>query len=83
MLAHEIDDELSHMLIYVDDVKDNRFSEIILYITSPDKSILLFKGDFTVESLKKVGELSEQDRKRRIKEKREKGKDDSYLLHLK
>ena len=83
MLAHEIDDELSHMFIYVDDVKDNRFSELILYITSPDKSILFFKGDFTVESLKKVGELSEQDRKRRIKEKHEKGKDDSYLQHLK
>lgn len=81
-LAHEINDELSHMFIYVDSVKDNRFSELILYITSPDQTILFFKGDFTVESLKKVGELSEQDRKRRIKEKHEKGKDDSYLQHL-
>ncbi|MBR5300743.1 MAG: hypothetical protein IKU36_10930 [Bacteroidales bacterium] len=82
MLAHEIDDELSHMLIYVDEVKGNRFTELILYITSPDQTILYFRGDFTVEALMKVGELSEQDRKKRIKNKREGGQDDSYLQYV-
>ena len=81
MLAHEIDDELSHMLIYVDKVKDNNFTELILYITGPDRTILYFRGDFTVEALMKVGELSEQDRKRRIKTKRETGQDNSYLQY--
>ena len=81
MLAHKIDDELSHMLIYVDEVKGNRFTELILYITSPDQTILYFRGDFTVEALMKVGELSEQDRKKRIKTKRETGQDDSYLQY--
>ena len=82
MLAHEIDDELSHMLIYVDEVKGNRFTELILYITSPDQTILYFRGDFTVEALMKVGELSEQDRKKRIKTRREGGQDDSYLQYV-
>ena len=82
-LAHEINDELSHMLIYVHELKDNRFEELILYITSPDPNILLFRGDFTVEGLMKVGKLSEQDRKKRIKAKHETGQDDSYLQHIK
>ena len=81
MLAHEIDDELSHMLIYVNEVNDNRFTELILYITGPDRTILYFRGDFTVEGLMRVGELSEQDRKKRIKTKRETGQDDSYLQY--
>ena len=82
-LAHEINDELSHMLIYVHGLEGNRFEELILYITSPEPSILLFRGDFTVEGLMKVGELSEQDRKKRIKTKHETGQDDSYLQHIK
>ena len=80
-LAHEINDELSHMLIYIDQVKGNRFNELVLYVTRPDPAIMYFRGSFTVESLMKVGELSEQDRKRRIQEKRENGKNDSYLQY--
>ena len=82
MLVKEIDDELSHMLIYVNGVEGDRFNELILYIISPDKTLLYFRGDFTVDGLMKVGELSEQDRKRRIKNKRENGEDDSYLQVL-
>ena len=81
LLAHEINDELSHMLIYIDQVKGNRFNELVLYVTRPDPAIMYFRGSFTVESLMKVGELSEQDRKRRIQEKRENGKNDSYLQY--
>ncbi len=61
--VREIDDERSTMTIYIDVPKDDRFSEIILYNTRPDPSIILFMGDFTVESLIKVGEASEQERK--------------------
>ena len=83
MLVKEIDDELSHMLIYVGGLEGKMFNELILYIISPDQTLLYFRGDFTEEGLMKVGELSEQDRKRRIKNKRENGEDDSYLQILK
>lgn len=82
MLAHEIDDELSHMLIYVDDIKGNRFTELIIYTTSPDQTIIYFRGDFTVESLMRVGELSDQQRKKRIRNRQEGGQDDSYMQYV-
>ena len=63
ILVKQIDDEKSTMDIYIDTPQDERFSEIVLYNTRPEASILLFMGDFTVESLIKVGEASEQERK--------------------
>ena len=63
--VNEIDDESYHMLIYIDEVKGESFSEIILYTTSPDKSVMVFTGDFTIDSLKKVGEISDQQRQER------------------
>ena len=62
-LVREIDDERSKMDIYIDTPEDDKFSEIILYHTHPEPSIMLFVGNFTVESLIKVGEMSEQQRK--------------------
>ena len=62
-LVREIDDERSKMDIYIDTPQNDRFSEIILYHTRPEPSIMLFVGNFTVESLVKVGEVSEQQRK--------------------
>lgn len=62
-LVKEIDDEKSTMTIYIDTPQNDRFSEIVLYNTKPEASIMLFVGDFTVESLIKVGEVSEQQRK--------------------
>lgn len=70
MLVREIDDELSHMFIYIDTPQKDRFTELILYTKSPDIKIMLFEGDFTVEDLMKVGELSVQDRKQRIRDRR-------------
>ena len=61
-LVQKIDDEKSTMDIYIDTPKGDRFSEIILYNIKPEASIMLFMGDFTVESLIKVGEASEQER---------------------
>ena len=62
-LVREIDDERSKMDIYIDTPEDDKFSEIILYHTRPEPYIMLFVGNFTVESLIKVGEMSEQQRK--------------------
>lgn len=63
----EIDDPDYHMAIYIDSPVKDRFSEIILYTSWPETSIMVFVGDFTIESLKKVGELSEQSRMERRK----------------
>ena len=63
--VNEINDDSYHMLIYIDEVKGDSFSEIILYTTSSEKSVMVFNGDFTVESLKKVGEISDQQRQER------------------
>lgn len=62
----EIDDSSYMMYIFIDELDGERFSEIILYTTRPDKTIMVFCGDFTVEALMKVGELSEQQRKKRL-----------------
>lgn len=62
----EINDSSYMMYIFIDELDGERFSEIILYTTRPDKTIMVFCGDFTVEALMKVGELSEQQRKKRL-----------------
>ena len=82
-LVGEIDDELSHMYIYVYGLEGHSFKEILLHITSPEENIFFFKGDFTLEGLTKVNELSIKDREKRIKNKRETGHDESYLQHTK
>lgn len=82
-LVSEIDDELSHMFIYIHNLSGNSFSELVLYITSPESNMLLFRGDFTIEGLMKVGELSEQDRKTRIKARRDTGQDESFMQYMK
>lgn len=51
----EIDDPDYRMCIYIDNPVGENFSEIILYISRPDPSIMVFVGDFTIGSLKKVG----------------------------
>lgn len=66
-MVREINDELSHMYIYIDTPVNDCFSELILYTTSPEANIMLFEGNFTVEGLMKVGELSVLDRKQRIR----------------
>ena len=68
--VNEINDDDYTMLIYIDTLHGNRFSEIILYTTEPDKTIMVFCGDFTTEGLMKVGELSDQQREKRKQSRR-------------
>ena len=63
ILVREIDDEKSRMTIYIDNPAGENFSEIVIFNARPDASLMLFSGRFTVESLVKVGEVSEQQRK--------------------
>ena len=64
-MVNEINDDDYRMLIFIDTLHGNRFTEIILYTTDPDKKIMVFCGDFTTEGLTKVGELSDQQREKR------------------
>lgn len=66
----EIDDPDYRMCIYIDNPVGENFSEIILYISRPDPSIMVFVGNFTIGSLKKVGEISDQRRLERRRAKR-------------
>ncbi|MBQ6688700.1 MAG: hypothetical protein IJN02_05635 [Bacteroidales bacterium] len=53
------DDSLTS--IYIDiSPEENTFSEMVMYITKPGIALMIFKGSFTLESLKKMGELSQQ-----------------------
>ena len=70
MKVYEIDDEFNRMYIYIDAPQNESFTELIIHYTRPEKSILVFEGDFTVESLKKVGELSKQQRQQKRQSKR-------------
>lgn len=65
MKVYDIDDEFNRMYIYIDAPQNESFTELIIHYTRPEKSILVFEGDFTVESLKKVGELSKQQRQQK------------------
>ena len=63
ILVREIDDEMSRMTIYINTPQGDNFTEIVICNSRPEESIMLFSGEFTVESLVKVGEVSEQQRK--------------------
>lgn len=66
----EINDPEYRMSIYIDNPVGENFSEIILYTSRPDASIMVFVGNFTIGSLKKVGEISDQRRMERKRAKR-------------
>lgn len=53
------DDNLTSLYIDASPEKST-FSEMIMYVTKPSVAIMIFKGNFTMESLKKMGELSQQ-----------------------
>ncbi len=58
----EINDKISHMTIYVDQSKGNRCHEMVLLITWPSTSMIVFHGDFTEESLRRMDEISKKQR---------------------
>ena len=62
MKVSEIKDEISHMVIYVDQPKGNSCNEMILLITWPSTSMIVFHGDFTEDSLRRMDEISKKQR---------------------
>ena len=58
----EINDDISHMLIYVDEPQGKTCHEIVMLITWPNTSIIVFHGDFTEDSLRRMDEISKKQR---------------------
>ena len=62
MKVSEITDEISHMVIYVDQPQGNTCNEIVMLITWPSTSMMVFHGDFTEDSLRRMDAISKKQR---------------------
>ena len=62
MKASEIKDDISHMVIYLDQPNGNTCHEMVMLITWPSTSMMVFHGDFTEESLRRMDEISKKQR---------------------
>ena len=62
MKVSEINDDISHMLIYVDQPQGKTCNEIVMLITWPSTSMMVFRGDFTEDSLRRMDEISKKQR---------------------
>ena len=62
MKVSEINDDISHMFIYVDQPQGNTCHEIVMLITWPSTSMMVFHGDFTEDSLRRMDEISKKQR---------------------
>lgn len=58
----EINDDISRMVIYVDEPKGDTCNEMVLLITWPSTSMMVFHGDFTEDSLRRMDEISKKQR---------------------
>ena len=63
MKVSEINDDISHMHIYVDNPEGNTCHEIVMLITWPSTSMMVFHGNFTEDSLRRMDEISKKQRK--------------------
>ena len=62
MKVSEITDDISHMVIYVDQPNGSTCNEIVMLVTWPSTSMMVFNGDFTEDSLRKMDEISKKQR---------------------
>ena len=62
MKVSEIKDDISHMVIYVDQPEGDTCHEIVMLITWPKTSMMVFHGDFTEESLRRMDAISKKQR---------------------
>jgi hypothetical protein len=60
--ASELKDDISHMVIYLDDLDGNVHHEMIMLVTWPSVSMMVFHGSFTEESLRRMDEISKKQR---------------------
>ena len=62
MKVSEINDDISRMFIYVDQPQGKTCHEIVMLITWPSTSMMVFHGDFTEDSLRRMDEISKKQR---------------------
>lgn len=60
--ASELKDDISHMVIYLDDLDGNVHHEMVMLVTWPSTSMMVFHGSFTEESLRRMDEISKKQR---------------------
>ena len=60
--ASEVKDNISHNEIYLGDLDGKFYHEIILLVTWPEVNVMVFQGNFTEESLRKMEEISKKQR---------------------
>lgn len=60
--ASEIKDDISHMDIYLDGEYGNIHHEMVMLVTWPSVSMMVFHGSFTEESLRSMDEISKKQR---------------------
>lgn len=53
-LIVELTEDGATIIAYIDAIKDNKFSELLLYIKDTEQMFLAIRGDFTLESLEKM-----------------------------
>ena len=61
-IASEIKDNISHTAIYLDELDGNVYHEIIMLVTWPTVNMMVFQGNFTEASLRKMEEISKKQR---------------------
>ena len=62
MKVSEITDDISHMVIYVDEPKCSSCNEIVMLITWPSTNMMIFHGNFTEDSLRRMDAISKKQR---------------------
>ena len=62
MKVSEITDDISHMVIYVDQPNGSTCNEIVMLVTWPSTSMMVFHGVFTEDSLRRMDEISKKQR---------------------
>ena len=60
--ASEVKDNISHSIIYLDELDGNVYHEIVMLVTWPNVSMMVFQGNFTEESLRQMEEISKKQR---------------------
>lgn len=60
--ASEIKDDISHMIIYLDSPDGKIHHEMIMLVTWPSTSMMVFHGNFSEDSLRRMDEISKKQR---------------------
>ena len=66
----EVVEDHATTILYINGQVGETFNEMIMYVTRPGTSMMIFQGDFTTDHLVKMNEISERQRKERKTTKR-------------